>query len=92
MEYELCWKFFWDNLPKLMELTEPIAKRSGLTALEAVILTIINDYPQLNLPINIEIFDKLISKGMILDNNCYKVTGKGAILAKAFSEIRKNGL
>ncbi len=92
MEFDNCWKYFWESIPKLLEKTEPIAKRSGLTADGAILLTVINDYPRINLPIEAKFFDELISKGLITDKNGYEVTGKGAILAKAFSEIRKNGL
>ncbi len=92
MEFDICWKYFMENLIKLREKTESLAKRSGITADAAILLTIINDYPKINLPFDKKLYDELISKGLITYKNEYQVTGRGAILAKAFSEIRKNGL
>ena len=81
---------FFINLSKLLEIYEPIAKRSGISAESAVLLTALWDYEGMRLPVKNDLFDELIEKKLIcFTDNKYKTTGKGAILAKSFIELRK---
>ena len=92
MENKNYWCVFFDSLPKVREKIESAAKRSGISADAAILLTVIYEFPKLKLPVDKAMFDELISKGLISNDGEYTATGKGAILAKAFIELRNSVL
>ena len=71
----------FEFLPQLESYLEPIAKRSGLTSKEAIILMVLSDYKNISDLFNHSIFDSLISKGLVTED--LLLTGKGAIIAKS---------
>lgn len=92
MEKNNLWYDFFEFLPKYRQKLAPIADRSGISADSAILLTLIYEFKELSLPIDNELYNELISKGLLIQNNGYNVTGKGAILAKSFVELRKGVL
>lgn len=83
------WTLFWKYLPIIREKMEPVSKRSGISADAAILLTVIYENNNTNLPIEKYLYKELFDKGLISEIDGGAVTGKGAILAKSFSEIRK---
>lgn len=82
---------FFLNLPKLIELITPYAKRSLITAEGAILLMIYSEFPNLKLPVKAEIELELISKGLVkIEQDKPVVTSKGAILAKSFIGAKKD--
>lgn len=92
MENKNYWCDFFKSLPKVLEKIQSAAKRSGISADAAILLTVIYEFPKLKLPVDKTMLDELILKGLILNNGEYTATGKGAILAKAFIELRNSVL
>lgn len=84
------WDNFFKSIDKIKTGIEPLVKRSGLSVENALILIIINDYPNLTQTVNNFLDNQLFDKGLIEytdDGLC--VTGKGAILAKSLSIVIK---
>lgn len=71
----------FEFLPQLETYLEPIAKRSGLTSKEAIVLMVLSDYKNISDLFNQSIFNCLKAKGLITDD--LSLTGKGAIIAKS---------
>ena len=80
---------FFEKIEIIREKISPFAKRSGISEDAAILLTIIYFFPNKDLPINDELYEQLKLKGLIIGDESYSATGKGAILAKSFSEILK---
>lgn len=81
---------FFTNIEKLLQIYAPNAKRSGISAEAAVLLTVYSEFPDIELRVNPEIISELSAKGLIQpQNGKNKITSKGAILAKAFIALRK---
>lgn len=79
------WNSFFNSVADIKNGIEPTAKRSGLTADTALLLIIINDYPEINIPISENLIKTLCDKGLTeYTEKGFKVTSKGAILAKSF--------
>ena len=81
---------FFEQLEKNREKISASAKRSGISEDSAILLTIIYHFPKIRLPIKEELFEELKIKGLILEENGFYVTGKGAILAKSLTQILKS--
>lgn len=90
LDVKNIWYDFFEQLPLIKEKIETAAKRGGISADAALLLTVIYEYTQYNLPIKAEIFSELISKGFIEEN--LNITSRGAIFAKSLIQIRNNGL
>lgn len=71
----------FEFLPQLESYLEPIAKRSGLTSKEAIVLMVLSDYKDISDLFNKSIFDSLKAKGIIAED--LTLTGKGSIIAKS---------
>lgn len=84
------WNSFFTNLPRLNELVKPYALRSGISVESAILLTVYNEFPDINISVNEKLIEELEKRGLIkLADNKVIVTSKGAILSKAFIELRK---
>ena len=68
---------------------ESVSKRSGISVDAAILLTVIYENNNQNLPVEKCLYKELYEKGLITEIDGGTVTGKGAILAKSFAEIRK---
>ena len=71
----------FEFLPQLESFLEPIAKRSGLTSKEAIVLMVLSDYKDISDLFNKSIYDSLKTKGIIAED--LTLTGKGSIIAKS---------
>ena len=83
------WECFFKNLPILSQAILPHAKRSGISTDSAILLTIYSEFPDISIPVREELVEELKCKGLIsVGDGRITVTSKGAILAKAFKQIR----
>lgn len=84
------WNSFWSALPEIRKALEPSAKRSGISSDAALLLTVLNEFPDISLPTDIKLINELAARGLIILNEGKPtVTSKGAILSKAFEGVRK---
>ncbi len=75
---------FFEKIPEFENAVSAVAKRSGLSASAALCLMAIYKFPNTKLFCD-SILNELCQKGLAESlNDSFKITGKGAILAKSF--------
>ena len=81
------WCSFWNYLPEIREKIKSSASRSGISEDSAIILVLLSDFKDLNLPVNQKFIDELSDKGYVINNEkVIKLTSRGEILSKAFKK------
>ncbi len=74
-------KLSFEFLPQLKNHLEPIAKRSGLTADEAIVLMVFAENKECTNLFNLQIAESLIAKGIL--NSDFSLSSKGSIVSKS---------
>lgn len=85
MDLFSVWRTFFEKYDDIASAVSAAAKRSGLTADEALSLILLNEFPEKADLLDTPVAEKLFLSGLAqMRENAITVTGKGAILAKSF--------